>query len=102
MNVPRLSSVYVVLWSCTKHGKPAIRGVYATLRQTKAAIKQAESHEAGWFVARRYEYAPIHVTMYKALKDLVKVIRNFEVGDYSPIMDELFDAEDAIKKAEQS
>jgi hypothetical protein len=36
----------------------------------------------------------------KPLKDLVRVIRNFEVGDYSPIMDELFDAEEAIEIAE--
>lgn len=36
-------------------------------------------------------------TLLTSLKDLVRVIRNFEVGDYSPIMDELFDAEEAIE-----
>ena len=36
------------------------------------------------------------------LKDLVRVIRNYEVGDYSPIMDELFDAEEAIGIAEKN
>ena len=35
------------------------------------------------------------------LKDLVKVIRNFECGDYSPIMDEIFDAEYAIREVEK-
>jgi hypothetical protein len=38
-------------------------------------------------------------SLLEPLKDLVRVIRNFECGDYSPIMDELFDAEDAIKSA---
>ena len=41
-----------------------------------------------------------HVDLLGPLKDLVNVIRNFEVGDYSPIMDELFDAEHAIRLAE--
>jgi hypothetical protein len=40
------------------------------------------------------------VDLLTPLKDLVKVIRNFECGDYSPIMDELFDAESAIRLAE--
>jgi hypothetical protein len=33
-------------------------------------------------------------------KDLVLCIRNFELGDYSPLMDELFDIESAIRKYE--
>jgi hypothetical protein len=40
------------------------------------------------------------VDLLTPLKDLVRVIRNFEVGGYSPIMDELFDAEHAIRVAE--
>ena len=36
-------------------------------------------------------------SLLQPLKALVRVIRNFEVGDYSPIMDELFDAEEAIE-----
>lgn len=35
------------------------------------------------------------------LKDLIKCIRNFELGDYSPLMDEIFDSEDSIEKAEK-
>jgi hypothetical protein len=95
-------NVFIVLWSRTEHGKQEIRGAHKTLRQAKSAIKQLEVYEAGWFVAREYEYAPNHVTMYRALKDMVKVIRNFECGDYSPIMDELFDAEEAIRLAERN
>lgn len=33
-----------------------------------------------------------------ALSDLVGVVRNGEVGDYSPIMDELFDAEHYLRE----
>jgi hypothetical protein len=34
------------------------------------------------------------------LKDLVRCIREFQLGDYSPLMDEIFDSEAAIKDAE--
>ncbi len=34
------------------------------------------------------------------LKDLVRCIRDFQLGDYSPLMDEIFDAENAIAMAE--
>lgn len=35
------------------------------------------------------------------LSSLIKCIRNFELGDYSPLMDEIFDSEDAIKEAKK-
>ena len=53
-----------------------------------------EGYDGGWFVVRPYT----DVDFISPLKDLVKVIRNFECGDYSPIMDELFDAEEAIEQ----
>ena len=34
------------------------------------------------------------------LKDIVRCIRAGQLGDYSPLMDEIFDAEEAISKAE--
>lgn len=34
------------------------------------------------------------------LKDLVRCIREFQLGDYSPLMDEIFDSEAAIRDAE--
>lgn len=40
-----------------------------------------------------------HVNLLDPLDNLVRVIRNMECGDYSPIMDELFDAEHAIRLA---
>lgn len=36
----------------------------------------------------------------KQLKELVRCIRNNELGDYSPLMDEIFDSEAAIRDAE--
>lgn len=42
-----------------------------------------------------------HEHLLKNLKDLVKCIRNGELGDYSPLMDEIFDSEHAIKEAEE-
>jgi hypothetical protein len=41
-----------------------------------------------------------HDLLLRNLKDMVKCIRNFELGDFSPIMDEIFDSEHAIKEAE--
>lgn len=35
------------------------------------------------------------------LKELVRCIREFQLGDYSPLMDEIFDSEVAIREAEQ-
>ena len=34
------------------------------------------------------------------LKDFVRCIREGQLGDYSPLMDEIFDAEYAIRQAE--
>jgi len=34
----------------------------------------------------------------EALHDLVWCIRDWQLGDYSPLMDEIFDAEAALKK----
>lgn len=39
-----------------------------------------------------------HDYLLSNLQDLIKCIRNFELGDYSPLMDEIFDSEDAIKQ----
>ncbi len=33
------------------------------------------------------------------LEGMVKCIRNFELGDFSPLMDEIFDSENALKLA---
>jgi hypothetical protein len=41
----------------------------------------------------------VAVNLSKPLIDLVRVIRDFQCGDYSPIMDEVFDAEHAIRMA---
>lgn len=41
-----------------------------------------------------------HELLLKNLKDLIKCIRDGELGDYSPLMDEIFDSEHAIKEAE--
>ena len=42
-----------------------------------------------------------HDNLLKNLERLVKCIRNFELGDYSSFMDEIFDLEDAIRKAKK-
>lgn len=42
-----------------------------------------------------------HELLLKNLKDLIKCIRAGELGDYSPLMDEIFDSEHAIKEAEE-
>jgi len=42
-----------------------------------------------------------HVDLLTPLKDLVRCIRDFQLGDYSPLMDEIFDAEHAIRMAEK-
>jgi len=42
-----------------------------------------------------------HELLLRNLKDLVKCIRGGELGDYSPLMDEIFDSEHAIKEAEE-
>lgn len=42
-----------------------------------------------------------HNRLLRELKDLIKCIRNFELGDFSPLMDEIFESEDAIEKAEK-
>lgn len=36
------------------------------------------------------------------LKDTIKCIRRGDLGDYSPMMDEVFDSEHAIKQAEKA
>jgi len=41
------------------------------------------------------------VDLLTPLKELVRVIREFQCGDYSAIMDEVFDAEHAIRLAEK-
>lgn len=43
--------------------------------------------------ARMMSAAP---ALFIALRDLVKCIRKGELGDYSPLMDEIFDAEAAL------
>jgi len=35
----------------------------------------------------------------EALHDLIRCIRDFQLGDYSPLMDEIFDGEYALRKA---
>ncbi len=42
-----------------------------------------------------------HVDLLTPLKDLVRCIRDFQLGDYSPLYDEIFDAEHAIRMAEK-
>lgn len=42
-----------------------------------------------------------HVDLLNPLKDLVRCIRNGQLGDFSPLMDEIFDAEHAIRMAER-
>lgn len=42
-----------------------------------------------------------HDLLLTNLKNLVKCIRNFELGDFGPLMDEIFDSEHAIKKAKK-
>jgi hypothetical protein len=39
--------------------------------------------------------------LYDNLKDLVHCIRDFQLGDYSPLMDEIFDSEHALKQYER-
>ena len=90
-------NVFVVLWSRTEGGKQEIKGTFKTSRSAKIYVKQMEPYDGGWFTVRPYTD---NDDFLKPLKDLVKVIRKFEVGDYSPIMDELFDAEEAIRLAE--
>jgi hypothetical protein len=38
-----------------------------------------------------------HDRLYWELHDLIKCIRDFQLGDYSPLMDEIFDSEHALK-----
>lgn len=40
-----------------------------------------------------------HDLLLKNLTAIVRCIKNFELGDYSPLMDEIFDSEHAIKLA---
>jgi hypothetical protein len=42
-----------------------------------------------------------HVDLLTPLEELVRVIKEFRCGDYSPIMDEVFDAEHAIRLAKK-
>jgi len=42
-----------------------------------------------------------HVDLLTPLKDIVRCIRDFQLGDYSPLYDEIFDAEHAIRMAER-
>jgi len=93
-----MAKVFVVLWSRTESGKQDIKGTFKTARQAKAYVRQMEGYDGGWFVVRPYT----DVDFISPLKHLVKVIRNFECGDYSPIMDELFDAEEAIEQVGKS
>lgn len=93
-----MAKVFIILWSRTEGGKQNIKGVFKTARQAKAYVRQADKHEGGWFAVRPYT----DVDLITPLKDLVRVIRNFECGDYSPIMDELFDAEEAIERGSKS
>ena len=48
-----------------------------------------------------HDYVIEHVDLLTPLKDLVRCIRDFQLGDYSPLMDEIFDAEHAIRMAEK-
>jgi len=57
------------------------------------AIKRAQGKANAYLFAA----AP---DLLKTLKDLVHCIRDFQLGDYSPLMDEIFDAEEAICRAE--
>lgn len=58
--------------------------------------------EAGCKVCEKRSKSNIeHVNLLEPLKDLVRCLRNFELGDYSPLMDEIFDAESAIALAEK-
>lgn len=59
-------------------------------------------------ISRHYTVSPSvvcdvteHVDLLTPLKDLVRCIRDFQLGDYSPLMDEIFDAEHAIRMAEK-
>lgn len=38
----------------------------------------------------------------RQLKEMVRCIRDHQLGDCSPLMDEIFDSEDAIKQAEKT
>ena len=40
-----------------------------------------------------------HDNLLQCEQDWVKCIRRFDMGDYSPVMDELFDSENFIKEA---
>jgi hypothetical protein len=87
---------FLVLWSRTKKGKQQIKGVHTTFRRAKSAAKFAEQYDGGWFAVKEFT----SVDLLTPLKQLAKVVRNCEAGDWSPIADELFDAEDAIEEAQ--
>lgn len=42
-----------------------------------------------------------HDRLYWELHDIVKCIRDGQLGDYSPLMDEIFDSEDAMLKSRE-
>ena len=90
-----MTKIFVVLWSRIEGGKQTIKGSFKTTRAAKAYVNQMKEYDGGWFVVRPYT----DVDFITPLKRLVKVIRNHEVGDWSPIADEIFDAEEAIKEA---
>jgi len=48
----------------------------------------------------RFEAKVERVDLLTPLKDLVRCIRAGQLGDFSPLMDEIFDAEHAIRMAE--
>ena len=57
--------------------------------------------KAPGIAAERVSTEPIkHVDLLTPLKDLVRCIRDGQLGDFSPLMDEIFDAEHAIRMAE--
>jgi hypothetical protein len=43
----------------------------------------------------------VEKALYEELKGLVACLRNFELGDYSPLMDEIFDSEYVVELYEK-
>lgn len=65
--------------------------------------KKPEPHrcyDCGAPALRLSEVGTVHINLLSPLKELVRVIRDFQCGDYSPIMDEIFEAEHAIRLAD--
>lgn len=53
-------------------------------------------------IGDKIQFCPLHAAaqdLFRELDDLLYCIEDFQLGDYSPLMDEVFDSRHALEKA---